>query len=382
MNRRRVLRVVLAGGVGGLSLPLAACDRLEPSTVAAWNGPPADLADPRLRALAWALLAPSPHNTQPWLADLPDDGAILLRVDAACRLHAVDPLGRQTLIGQGTFLEALVLAAEGEGHKADVAAFPDGAFPPETPDARPVASVRLRPEPGTSASPLLTALPRRRSTKLAFDPEKPVTPEHQTALRKVVAGRPVEFGLAVEPEPVLAVRELARRALHAEYGHPPALAETVRWLRLGADAVMLHPDGIPITGVASWWLRRLGLLTPERLATPGSLAWRSGLTMWDNLLTGSPSFGWLVTADDSREAQLAAGRAYLRVDLAAALNGVAIHPVSQALGDHPVVAEHRAELDRLLGISPPARVQMLFRLGYAGPQAPSPRRPLKAILAV
>jgi hypothetical protein len=221
---------------------------------------------------------------------------------------------------------------------------------------------------------------RRRSTRLAFDPEKPVKPPHAAALAAAAAGLGAALGLAVEPERVASLRALAREAFAREYGDPPALDETVRWLRLGANEVAASPDGIAVTGASVAWLGRLGLLSRDALRRPGSLAWRMGRLQWDNLFAGTASFGWLVTATDDGPARIAAGRAYMRVDLAAAASEVAIHPVSQALGDHAAVTDMRRRLEAVLEIQPPARVQMLFRLGYAGPQPPAPRRPLPAIV--
>jgi hypothetical protein len=346
------------------------------TAVAAWAGPPSDLADARLRALSWALLAPSPHNTQPWIAELRGPDSILTRVDPDRLLPVADGNGRQTLIAHGAFLELLALAAQAEGRRAEVTLPPDGPFLV----AGPMAAVRLLADPGSAPDPLFAALPWRRSTKLAYDLEKPLKGRDGEALAKAVAGDPVVFGIAREPERVSALRELTRAAFRTEQRSPPARAETMDWLRLGADEVTARRDGIPVTGRSVWWLNRLGLLSKAHLETPGSFASRMGSLQWDNLFTGTASFGWLVTATDDTLGRIAAGRAYQRLDLAAAARGIAIHPVSQALGDHPALAESRRQLEAILAVGLPARVQMLFRLGYAGPQPPSPRRPLQAVL--
>ena len=142
------------------------------------------------------------------------------------------------------------------------------------------------------------------------------------------------------------------------------------WTRLGAAEVAARPDGLALTGTPVWWLRQLGLLSQASLARPGSLAWRLGRLQWENLIAGTASFGWLATDDDGLANRIAAGRAYQRVDLAAAAAGVAIHPVSQALGDYAEQAEPRRRLDAILGVGPPARVQMLFRVRLRRPASP------------
>jgi hypothetical protein len=216
-------------------------------------------------------------------------------------------------------------------------------------------------------------------TKLAYDLEKPITPMHAQALSEA-AGRVVKIGFATDAAQVAALRDVVGAAFEIEYALPAALAEMTGWARLGAAEVAAWPDGLALTGTSVWWLRQMGLLSRASLASPGSPAWRLGRLQWENLIAGTASFGWLATDADGLTSRIAAGRAYQRVDLAAAAAGVAIHPVSQALGDYAEQAESRRRLDAILGTPAPARVQMLFRLGYAGPQAPSPRRPLAAIL--
>ena len=92
--------------------------------------------------LSYALLAPNPHNLQPWLADLHTPGQITLSLDAQRLLPATDPFGRQILMGAGAFLELLSLAAAERGHRVELALFPDGLPGPRL-DDRPFARLRL-----------------------------------------------------------------------------------------------------------------------------------------------------------------------------------------------------------------------------------------------
>ncbi|MFZ4069916.1 MAG: hypothetical protein ACOYJ6_07400, partial [Caulobacterales bacterium] len=61
-TRRSVLALLGAA-------PFAAgCEQTNlPDPIAAWRAPGAGEADPRRYALAHAILAPNPHNMQPWL---------------------------------------------------------------------------------------------------------------------------------------------------------------------------------------------------------------------------------------------------------------------------------------------------------------------------
>ncbi|MFO1050126.1 MAG: hypothetical protein U1E52_19780 [Geminicoccaceae bacterium] len=355
MRRRGLLGLALA--------PLAACDGPEPLPPA-WAGPPARLRDPVLRALAWGRLAPSACNAQPWQVALAAPDRLILRADPARALPVLDPDGRQARIALGAFVELAVMAAAAEGRRCEVTPLPDGAV-----------ALRLTAASGPPSDPLFAALPRRRTTRLAYDLIEPVKPGQAAALR-AAAGTAVRFGCVVEPERVAPLRELARQAHELAQAIPEVARENAAWLRLDDAA----EDGIPVRGAPVRWARALGLLSAGQLADPTSLAFRMARLQWANLFAATASFGWIATLADGAEDRLAAGRAYQRVDLAAAAQGLAIHPVSEALGNVPALGGARGELERLLGA--PGRVQMLFRLGRAGPQPPTPRRPVEAFTVV
>ena len=86
---------------------------------------------------------------------------------------------------------------------------------------------------------------------------------------------------------------------------------------------------------------------------------------------------WLVTDTNTRIDQLNAGRAYLRVNLAATAAGVGLHPHSQALQEY---AEMQSLYEKVHEMLAPGggRVQMLGALGYADPVSPMPRWPVDA----
>ena len=68
----------------------------------------------------------NPHNRQPWLVKLPAPGHIELYVDRERLLPATDPLSRQIMVSQGTFIEQLDLAARALGQAATIEYFPRG----------------------------------------------------------------------------------------------------------------------------------------------------------------------------------------------------------------------------------------------------------------
>jgi hypothetical protein len=168
-SRRGVLKLIGGGVVLAAASAGAFVALNQPSRAAreAWRTAGQE-TEFRRRFLSYALLAPNPHNRQPWLVQLEGDDALTLYVDLERRLPATDPVDRQIILGCGAFLELLRLAAAEEAYGAEITMFPDGA-PDMTGrlDARPVARVRFTPATPTAK------FTRRAMSSLTSSPPSP-----------------------------------------------------------------------------------------------------------------------------------------------------------------------------------------------------------------
>jgi hypothetical protein len=145
MNRRDFVRTV---GGGVVVAAAAGCGPATAELEAAWTNPGAGERDPRRRWAAFAILAPNPHNMQPWLLDLRRPGELLLGIDRERLLPVTDPFNRQIVIGCGAFLELLRMAAAKDGVRATVESF-RRANPsrPSTPVRSPESASPAPPRP-------------------------------------------------------------------------------------------------------------------------------------------------------------------------------------------------------------------------------------------
>ncbi len=388
MQRRNFMRlagggVVLAAGAGLTS----GCTvfAVPPSAVAAWQLPAAS-TELRHALLAQALLAPNPHNLQPWLADLQTPGHIVLRLDPQRSLPATDPFGRQILMGTGAFLELLVLAAAQRGQRADIALFPDGA-PADRLDGRAVARIRLTADASVVPDPLMAQLLLRRTDRRAYDPARPVNSAQAQALQNAVATLPLRFGItgvvadAADQQRLQAIRSLVRQAWRIELSTEATFMESMRLLRVGSSEIDQHRDGISLDSPPLVALVKLGLFDRSRMPAPGDRATARQIANFDQATTSTPAYLWLVTEGNQRAQQITAGRAYLRLNLAGTALGLAMHPNEQALQEYPEMATPYSAIHTLLDAPEPRyTVQMLARLGHlpAGSAAapPAPRRGL------
>jgi hypothetical protein len=394
MRRRRFIRmvgggIVLAAGAG----TLAGCSVFEvpPSAVAAWQGPSRDL-DLRRLVLSYALLAPNPHNMQPWIADLGMSGEITLRLDMQRLLPATDPYGRQILMGAGAFLELLAMAAAERGHRAEVVLFPEGE-PGERLDAKAFAQVRLVPDASIARDPLFARVLARRTDRRAYDPTRGLVTADAELLRTAVGALPVRFGLAGRadgPAPdaarVDAIRAIAREAWRIELTTEAPMMESMRVLRLGSSEIDQYRDGIAITSPFVVVMGKARLFDRGKFPAPDSQATVGQLKDFDAITASTPAYLWLVTEGNRRAQQIDAGRAYVRVNLAGVAAGLAMHPNEQALQEYPEIAKPYRAIHALLDApSPGFTVQMLARVGYlpahAATAQPAPRRGLAAHLS-
>jgi len=385
MDRRSMLRLLGGGVIVAAGAPLAGCSYFEvpASAVAAWQQPAADL-DIRHWALAHALLAPNPHNMQPWVADLRREGEALLRFDAARLLPATDPYGGQIVMGAGAFLELLRMAAAQRGYRADIELFPEGASDTAL-DGRPFARIRLVEDQGVTRDPLFAQVFRRRTDRQAYDPSRPVAGADAAQLKDSVGAMQVRFGLAGQADKakVESIRAIARAAWRSELMAEAPFMESMRVLRVGSDEIDRFRDGIAITSPMLVLLTKLGLFDRSKFPAPDSQAMTGQIRTFDEITASTPSYLWLVTEGNSRHSQIEAGRAYVRANLAGTAVGLAMHPNEQALQEYREVAGSYQAIHALLDASRPTHtVQMLARVGYlpvgAVPAAPAPRRGLSA----
>jgi hypothetical protein len=116
-------------------------------------------------AVASAVLAASPHNTQPWIFGV-RDRAVDVFVDRARGTGTVDPFAREQHMGIGCAIENLALACAARGLVPAVTLLPDG---PTGPRLAEIAVTAGQPAP----SPLYDAIGDRHTNRGPYDADRP-----------------------------------------------------------------------------------------------------------------------------------------------------------------------------------------------------------------
>jgi nitroreductase len=303
--------------------------------------------------LRWAVLAPSSHNSQPWLFHVRED-TIRVYADEHRWLRVCDPDRRELHLSLGCALENLLVASEyfGFGHEVrypatDVA---DGA----------AAVVTLHP--GGRASrlrglELFDAIRLRRTNHRPYD-ATPVPEQTLERLRRACEHPDVGLLLSTSPDVRLAAQELLARAEAEQFADRAFREELGYWIGQGVF-------GTP------WLLAKLEQMAITYLDLGRATARRDA-----RILASSPVFGILWARRHDRATWVKAGQLFERLYLVATMHGLSLQPVSPIVQ----VPGTRDALASLLG-EPGAVPLQPFRLGFAeSERSPTPRRPLEEVL--
>ncbi len=361
LTRRKTLALIGGGTVFAATAAAAGfvATRTPHTALAPWDMA-GSYGDARLDAMSFGLLAPNPHNRQPWEVELDGDDGFVVWRDKARDLPVTDPYGRQLTIGMGCFLDLTRMAAAQAGYEMQSDLFPDG------PDG-PVARCKL--VAGGAPDPLFAHVMQRRSHKEGFE-VRAVSADAAKVLTAYAA-------LYLGGDQTERLREIAHEAWMIEASTPDAWQESIDLLRIGKAEINAQPDGIDAGGPFLESLAMVGLFNREAasdLSNPGT---QGAIQDTADAILGAPAFVVQTSNGNTRKDQIAMGAQWLRLNLAATGAGLALRPVSQALQEYPEVAGPyeaiHAEFAR-----PGETVQMLGLLGYGALTPRTPRWPLEA----
>ena len=355
MPTKRQFLKILGGGtiLAAGSAAAFVTTRTPHDALAPWT--PQSYTDPRKAALSYAILAPNPHNIQPWLIELQGSDRVLIHRDKTRELPETDPFHRQLFIGLGAFLETMVIAASANGYAVDLQMLPNG-------DEGPVATARF--QSGARADPLATQILNRHSTKTAYEPRS-LSDAHKAALKGMA-------DFYYDAETVQPIIDMTKRAFEIEVLTPHTYKESVDLMRIGKAEINANPDGIEMRDPFFEILRRTGIMTPEMLMDTEHFGFQGYLASYLDMLDATPHFAVLTTPTNTRLDQLDTGRRLMRLYLKTTELGVGLHPVSQALQEYPEMASEYTLAHELL--APKGHtVQMLLRLGYGEGAVATPR---------
>ena len=202
--------------------------------------------DIRLDALRHAILAPNPHNRQPWLIRLSGRDQAAIYCDLDRRLPETDPFDRQIIIGFGCFLELARIAAAERGVRMEARRFRKASPQNVSTDAR-SPTCHFVADPSIAKEPLFRSIPHRRSNKQPFETTRPV---EGSVLEALTAQQLPEARITISADGAIVrkLRALTWDAWMIELETQRTWHESVKLMRIGRSEIEANPDGISLGG--------------------------------------------------------------------------------------------------------------------------------------
>jgi hypothetical protein len=333
-----------------------------------------------------AILAASPHNTQPWLFKV-TAAQVELYADPGRFPGALDPYLREQHIGLGCALENLMLAAAANGYNAAVTLLP-GKLQAMPPNSKPQLVARVDISPGNrQSSELYDAIPHRHTNRSPYDLQKPVPAEVTDALSRLASEESdVRMFLFTAESGRNRIVDIIAKANHEVYADPEVEQGSQRWIRWNWSDIQKYRDGLTLDAIGLPPLTTAILkFTPKRILK--KYAPRGNGDPYADLLRATPAFGLIAVRDRYDQAQsLRAGRIWQRSHLLLTSRGVAGRPVNEAveLVDHERMRNQEPRsLAQLAELTQDATWQptFMFRIGYPiRPALASPRRSVHDVM--
>lgn len=311
--------------------------------------------------LKYAILAPSKHNTQPWLFHV-EQQTIELYADRTRVLSMVDASGRELIMSCGAALANLLIALRSFGFSW-MMEMPGGAE-----ENTPLA--RLTVEQGEPADEeerkLFFAIMQRHTNRRAFT-ERAVPVALLRQLERVAGEAGTYLHVMWDEQQRASLANLVLNADQSLWADPSFRHELAQWVHTDESN---SPDGIPAHALGkadtTSYLGAFPLRTLMEASEEDEEARRRSIK--------PPVLAVLSTVNDDWFDWLEAGLALENILLHARLSGIWASFFSQPTE----VAAQRQALRDLLGKTD--FPQIVLRLGYASRVPPTPRRGVDDVL--
>ncbi len=324
--------------------------------------------------LETAILAPSPHNVQPWAIRIEDRSTATLFMDLQRVLPKEDVTGMFLVSTMGIFLETLAIVAAHENRRLSYVVSEDLREIPKrirvADELLPIAKLRLNDESNVHSEFDVGLVIRRATARMAYE-AAPVPEKSLQRLAKIAAAQGATFGSTADPAAIRAIADVNIAAIFNDLNDTNYHDEIAPWLRCGERQEREHRDGLSSRCMSMSSLElSIAKNAPGLLRLPGLSA---GVASHYRRALATPCIGWLSGDFWEPMAALNSGRTLMRFWLSVTAEGLSLHPLGN-------LVTNRAAAKQIESITGATNVWIVFKLGYARNVPRSLRRPVADFL--
>jgi len=336
--------------------------------------------DPRIQLASHGLLAANSHNIQPWKIKLDAENNMVfyLYTDSDRLTLEVDPLARQILISQGTFLEYVKVAGEQLGYDAEIALFPDGIYDESnlkiSMDTKPVAKITLT-KVAPTASALYNCLFLPDTNRAAYQTTQ-LTSEQITQLQNINSDADLTVEIFQDENNLLKLGKFAMAGAQIESGVHRINMESADIFRSNEYQKNEFRYGFSVEGQGTTGMTKhilQGMLTLVPFINDEQASAQLYVNSTQVAVNNTPAYAMITTKDNSRINQVKAGMLYSKLILTAHSLGFVMQPPSQVLEEYPEMSQQYADIHKEYALSG-GTIQMFFRMGKPTVEFPQSMR--------
>lgn len=307
-----------------------------------------------------AALAPSAHNSQPWLFIIDEQkNCITVKPNLKRILGYSDPDHRQFYLSLGAAVANLQLGGQGYGLETSIEYNDKGEEGIWT-------TVTFRNGSGIVQQKIIDAVINRHNNRNLFT-STPLPENFKNNIKQILLNG-ATLHIIEDPEIKLKIKNVVAAATNEAFHDKKFTSELASWmhpsLKKYRDGFVGYNLGIPwpMSFLFPTMLKHLPLAKPQT-------------KMQTDMLEHAPAYGVLTAAQDNPKQWLLTGQIFEKIAVEAEQNHIKIG----AFGAPVETGQHYKNLQNILGTN--ERPQMFFRLGYTNKIPPkSPRLPLEQII--
>ena len=344
---------------------------------------PSEYKVPVLKAIAYGITAPSPHNTQSWYIDTLSSTEMLLYVKQV--LPETDPPSRQIHMGAGCFIECVAVGMSNEGYETKVEYFPYGEYKivANQLGEKPAAKITLIKNPDLLKDVLYDYIYQRGTNRKPYE-GKMITLDEFAQIKSLTGKTNSQMIFITGKDEMQPYLDIFSRAMEIETKTRMTNEETRKMFRFSEEERKEKGDGISIPQMG--YEGMIEKIAEKSLNSGDSITWHSDKNFKATMkginkgINSSKGIIMFKTSTNNMTDWVLSGRDYVRYNIAIAKLGLVTHPYNQVIQEYAEMAELQKEFDQLTRTKGDEKIQMIVRIGRADPSYRSWRKNVGAYI--